>query len=107
MTVTQDVHGRCDARFAALGEAFRERVASGEELGAALCVQLDGEPVVDLWGGWADLARTRAWHEDTLVCVFSCTKTVVALAALTLVARGELDLRAPVARYWPEFAANG
>ena len=82
-------------------------MASGDELGAALAVHVDGEPVVDLWGGWADLAATSPWRSDTLVCTFSCTKTVVALAALLLVERGELDLRAPVARYWPEFAANG
>jgi CubicO group peptidase (beta-lactamase class C family) len=107
MTVAQDVQGTCDERFAALGEAFGERLGNGEELGGALAVVVDGEPVVDLWGGWRDVARTSAWGPDTLVCVFSCTKTVVALAALTLVARGELDLHAPVARYWPEFAAAG
>src|SRR3954454_8233127 len=63
--------------------------------------------VVDLWGGWADEARTVPWAEDTITCVFSTTKTMAALAALVLVDRGELDLDAPVARYWPQFAANG
>jgi CubicO group peptidase (beta-lactamase class C family) len=101
------IDGTCDQRFAALGDELGRRVAAGDELGAALAVQVDGEPVVDLWGGFADAAATVPWRHDTLVCVFSCTKTVVALVALTLVARGELDLDAPVARYWPEFAANG
>ena len=99
--------GTCDPRFARLRDELGARLASGDELGAALAVHVDGEPVVDLWGGWADTAATAPWRRDTLVCVFSCTKTVVALAALTLAARGELDLDAPVARYWPEFAANG
>lgn len=101
------VHGTCDPRFAALRDELGRRLASGDELGAALAVHVDGAPVVDLWGGSADVAATVPWREDTLVCVFSCTKTVVALAALTLAARGELDLDAPVARYWPEFAARG
>ena len=101
------IDGTCEPCFAALRDEFGRRVATGDELGAALAVHVDGEPVVDLWGGWADAAATVPWWRDTLVCVFSCTKTVVALAALTLVARGELDLDASVARYWPEFAANG
>jgi CubicO group peptidase (beta-lactamase class C family) len=63
--------------------------------------------VVDLWGGWADEARTVPWAENTITCVFSTTKTMTALAALVLVDRGELDLDAPVATYWPEFAARG
>jgi CubicO group peptidase (beta-lactamase class C family) len=106
-TIQTTVHGSCDARFGALGQEFDRRVRAGEELGAALAVRVGGEPVVDLWGGWADTARTVPWRRDTLVCVFSCTKPVVALAALTLAARGDLDLDAPVAHYWPEFAAAG
>jgi CubicO group peptidase (beta-lactamase class C family) len=101
------IQGKCDERFAALRDEVGTRLASGAELGAAVAVHVDGEPVVDLWGGWADQARTVPWRRDTLVCTFSCTKPVVALAALTLVQRGELDLDAPVSRYWPEFAANG
>jgi CubicO group peptidase (beta-lactamase class C family) len=101
------IEGRCGERFAALRDELGARLASGDECGAAIAVYVDGEPVVDLWGGWADAARTVPWREDTLVCTFSCTKPVVALAALMLVERGELDLDAPVARYWPEFAAAG
>jgi CubicO group peptidase (beta-lactamase class C family) len=104
MTMTEGVS---DGRFAALREEFERRVSSGQELGAGLAVHVDGEPVVDLWGGWADPDGATKWTWDTLVCTFSCTKTVVALAALTLVDRGELDLHAPVSRYWPEFAAAG
>ncbi|HXZ86338.1 MAG TPA: serine hydrolase domain-containing protein, partial [Myxococcota bacterium] len=68
---------------------------------------VDGRPAVDLWGGWADPARSRPWQRDTLVCVFSCTKGMVALCAHLLADRGQLDYDAPVARYWPEFAAAG
>src|SRR5690242_6545078 len=100
-------NGVCDERFAAVRAELDGRLASGDELGAAVAVVVDGEPVVDLWGGRADVARTAPWHRDTLVCAFSCTKPVVALAALELAARGELDLDAPVTRYWPEFAAAG
>jgi CubicO group peptidase (beta-lactamase class C family) len=104
MTTTEGV---CDERFTALRDELAQRLAVGDELGAAIAVFVDGEPVVDLWGGWADVARTAPWRRDTLVCTFSCTKPVVALAALVLAARGELDLDAPVARYWPQFAAAG
>jgi CubicO group peptidase (beta-lactamase class C family) len=99
--------GTCVERFGPLRELFASKLASGEDLGASLAVTIDGEMVVDLWGGWADLARTVPWAEDTITCVFSTTKTMVALAALVLVERGQLDLDAPVARYWPEFGAAG
>ncbi|MGV0833989.1 serine hydrolase domain-containing protein [Mycolicibacterium thermoresistibile] len=101
------VSGHCAPQFAPLHDALAANLASGEELGAALAVDLDGELVVDLWGGAADVAGTRAWQRDTVVNLWSITKTVTALAALILVDRGRLDLAAPVARYWPEFAANG
>src|SRR5215204_785796 len=99
--------GTCSARFGPLRELFAAKLESGEDLGASLAVNVDGEVVVDLWGGWADEARTVPWTENTIANVFSTTKTMTALAALVLVDRGELDLDAPVARYWPEFAANG
>lgn len=99
--------GTCGARFDPLRELFAAKLESGEDLGASLAVHIDGEMVVDLWGGWADEARTAPWTEDTITCVFSTTKTMTALAALVLVDRGELDLDANVAAYWPEFAARG
>ena len=99
--------GTCSARFDPLRELFAAKLESGEDLGASLAVNIDGEMVVDLWGGWADEARTAPWTENTIANVFSTTKTMTALAALVLVDRGELDLDATVAKYWPEFAARG
>jgi CubicO group peptidase (beta-lactamase class C family) len=87
--------------------AFQHNLDSGEDLGACFCMTVEGETVVDLWGGWADAQRTRPWVADTIVNVYSTTKTMTALTALLLADRGELDFDAPVARYWPEFAANG
>ncbi|QTD96478.1 serine hydrolase domain-containing protein [Streptomyces cyanogenus] len=101
------IHGHCDPRFAAVREAFEENVRKRGELGAAVAVTVAGETVVDLWGGWADAARTRPWERDTVVNVWSTTKGPVALCAHILADRGLLDLDAPVAAYWPEFAAAG
>ncbi|WP_171117188.1 MULTISPECIES: serine hydrolase domain-containing protein [Streptomyces] len=101
------IHGHCDARFAAVRAAFQENFRERQELGAAVTVVVDGVTVVDLWGGWADPARTRPWERDTLVNVWSTSKGPVALCAHILADRGLLDLDAPVATYWPEFAAAG
>src|SRR6476469_5551518 len=101
------VTGLALGRFAPLREAFAANFTSGDEVGASFCATVDGETVVDLWCGWADGARTRPWQSDTIVNVYSTTKTMTALVALLLADRGELDFSAPVARYWPEFAANG
>ncbi len=87
----------------ALAANFRER----GELGAAVAIACEGRTVVDLWGGWMDEGRTRPWRRDTLVDVFSVGKPMAALCILMLVERGRIDLEAPVARYWPEFAARG
>ena len=94
-------------RFAKVRGAFDANLASGADIGASFCATLEGETVVDLWGGWADEAKTRPWEKDTIVNVYSTTKTMTALTALLLADRGELDFDAPVAKYWPEFAANG
>jgi CubicO group peptidase (beta-lactamase class C family) len=94
-------------RFAAVRAMFENNLASGVDVGASFAATMDGEMVVDLWGGWADEARTRPWEKDTIVNVYSTTKTMTALCALMLADRGELDFDAPVARYWPEFAAAG
>jgi CubicO group peptidase (beta-lactamase class C family) len=99
--------GTCSGRFDALRELFKAKLESGEDLGASLALNLGGEMVVDLWGGWADEARTVLWTEHTITNVFSTTKCMTSLAALVLVHRGQLDLDATVASYWPEFAANG
>ena len=105
--MSSDVHGTCAEAFEPLRDLLAAELASGEELGAAVCVDVDGETVVDLWGGWADQQRTRPWQADTIVTVWSVTKTVTNLAALVLVDRDLLDVHAPVADYWPEFAAAG
>ncbi|MFC3572055.1 serine hydrolase domain-containing protein [Streptomyces yaanensis] len=101
------VDGRCDPRFTSVRTAFEENFRGREELGAAVTVTVDGETVVDLWGGWADAARTRPWERDTVVNVWSTTKGPAALCLHILADRGLLDLDAPVATYWPEFAAAG
>ncbi len=102
-----DANGFVQDRFAGIRTAFEANLASGEDVGASFCATLEGETVADLWGGWADEARTRPWERDTIVNVYSTTKTMTALTALLLADRGVLDFDAPVARYWPEFAANG
>ncbi|MEU7045082.1 serine hydrolase domain-containing protein [Streptomyces varsoviensis] len=101
------IDGKCDAAFAGVREVFARHFADGLELGARVAVILDGAVVVDLWGGYADPGRTVPWNDSTLVNVWSTTKGVAALAAHLLADRGLLDLDAPVARYWPEFAAAG
>ncbi|MEY9988987.1 CubicO group peptidase (beta-lactamase class C family) [Streptomyces sp. V4I8] len=101
------VHGHCDPRFAAVRAAFEANFQERGELGAAVAVTVGGETVVDLWGGWADAARSRPWERDTVVNVWSTTKGPTALCAHILADRGLLDLDAPVAAYWPEFAAAG
>jgi CubicO group peptidase (beta-lactamase class C family) len=102
-----DLLGKCDGRFEGVRAALARNLDSGEELGASLVVDIDGDIVVDLWGGSCDQARTIPWSEHTITNVWSSTKTVTSLAALMLVDRGELDVDAPVARYWPQFAARG
>ncbi|BAN47329.1 serine hydrolase domain-containing protein [Metapseudomonas resinovorans] len=99
--------GYFDLRFEAARDAFAELFADPQERGAALCVQVGGETVLDLWAGVADKDGQEAWHSDTILNLFSCTKTFAAVTLLQLVGEGKLELDAPVARYWPEFAAAG
>ena len=101
------IGGFVDEKFAGVREAFERNLSSGADVGASFCCTIEGETVVDLWGGWADAEQTRPWVKDTIVNVYSTTKTMTALTALVLADRGLLDFDAPVARYWPEFAANG
>jgi CubicO group peptidase (beta-lactamase class C family) len=101
------VSGFTDNKFAAVADTFQANLDSGDDVGASFCATVDGETVVDLWGGWADEAKTRPWEKDTIINVYSTTKTMTALTALLLADRGELDFDAPVAKYWPQFAANG
>ena len=101
------VQGSCESRFAEVGEEFERNFAVRGEVGASVCLTVDSETVVDLWGGTIDVATGRPWQADTLTMVWSCTKGATSLCAHLLADRGELDLDAPVTRYWPEFAKNG
>ncbi len=101
------IGGEVAAGFEPVREAFAENFARHGDIGAAVCVYRDGQPVVDLWGGIADRDTGRPWERDTLQLVYSATKGATATAAHMLAERGLLDLDAPVAEYWPEFAANG
>ena len=102
-----ETRGFCDEKFAPLREAFEKCFKEHGDIGASFAVTKDGEYVADLWGGYLDQERTSPWVEDTIVNVYSSTKTMMALVALVLSDRGEIDLYAPVCRYWPEFASNG
>ena len=101
------VHGFVADKFSSVRDAFEANLASAADVGASCCVTVEGETVVDLWGGFADEAKTKPWERNTIVAVHSTTKTMTALTALLLADRRELDFNEPVARYWPEFAANG
>ena len=101
------LHGTCDPKFDHVREALANNFAEHGDVGASVAVSLEGEMVVDLWGGHRDEAKTLPWEEDTIVNVYSTTKTMAALCALLLADRGELDLNAKVSQYWPEFAQNG
>ncbi len=105
--MSTEIHGFCDAQFTLFREAFAANFADGLELGASLGVTWRGRLVVDLWAGFADLERTRPWEKDTIVPVASTTKIMVMIAAAMMIERGLLDLDAPVAQYWPEFAQGG
>ncbi|GII60990.1 esterase [Sphaerisporangium krabiense] len=100
-------NGWADEGFGAVAEAFAANFADPGELGAAVTVYAGGRKVVELWGGVADARTGRAFERDTVVPVFSCAKGIVSVCAHLLAQQGRLDLDAPVARYWPEFAAAG
>ncbi|QFZ74590.1 serine hydrolase [Streptomyces fagopyri] len=101
-----DIQGSYDDLFTAVPRALSALLDEGDA-GGSVAVFVDGEPVVDVWGGFADADRANPWQRDTITNVWSVTKTMTALCALILVDRGELDLDAPVGRYWPEFAGAG
>lgn len=101
------IKGSCDPAFERVRQVFEDNFQLRGEVGAAVCVYKDGSKVVDLWGGVADPATGMPWVEDTIVCMMSVGKSMTALAVLMLIERGEIDLDAPVARYWPGFAQAG
>lgn len=104
---TVQIQGHFELQFEAVREAFAALFDDPQERGAALCVQIGGETVLDLWAGTADKDGGEVWHSDTIANLFSCTKTFTAVTALQLVGEGKLNLDEAVARLWPEFAANG
>ena len=106
------VSGNCDPKFSAIEDAFRRNMQDGDpvcgdELGACVSVVVDGEVVIDLWGGYSDAARTQLWARDTTTCMMSVTKACAAIALLTLIDRGVVEMDAKVSQYWPEFTGGG
>ena len=102
-----EIHGDCDNRFSSVKEAFERNFTEHGDIGASFAATIDGEFVIDMWAGHRDRAKTLPWERDTIVNVFSTTKTMTALSALILLDRGELDVDAPVTNYWPEYGQNG
>ncbi|MPY91683.1 MAG: serine hydrolase [Acidimicrobiia bacterium] len=102
-----DVSGRCDAGFEKVKDAFAQNFERNGDVGASCAVARHGELVVDLWGGTLDVEGTTPWVEDTIINVFSTTKTMSCLSLLVLASRGQVDVDAPVHRYWPEFEQAG
>ena len=107
ITTNVPITGMYQSGFERVREVFVRNLTNGQDLGASVAIYIDGEPVLDLWGGFFDANRRRIWERDTIVNNFSTTKTMTALSALVLADRGELDLDAPVKKYWPEFGQNG
>ncbi|RDH37724.1 beta-lactamase/transpeptidase-like protein [Aspergillus welwitschiae] len=101
------INGHCDPAFTRVRDLLQQLINNEEELGASICVNIDGQNVVDLWGGHADPARTKPWEKDTLTVVWSVSKVITAIATNILIDRGLLDPNEKVSKYWPEFAANG
>ncbi len=101
------IHGECDPKFQSVADQFEKNFAEKGEVGASLSLTLEGETVVDLWGGMADPETETPWEKDTVSIVYSCTKGATALCAHLLVERGQLELDAPVIQYWPEFGKHG
>ncbi len=102
-----EITGICDPEFENVLHAFTRNFKERNEVGASVCIRVDGEIKVDLWGGMANIREDKPWEKNTVSIVYSCTKAATALCAHILIDRGELDLNAPVADYWPEFGKNG
>jgi len=102
-----EIHGYCDEKFSSVRDEFEKNFTERGDVGASFALTVEGEYVIDIWGGHAEGTRTRPWQEDTIVNVYSTTKTMTFLVSLMLADRGQLDFDAPVASYWPEFAQNG
>ena len=101
------IHGTHDPKFSAVADALARNFAAHDEIGTAVAVYHGGEKVVDLWAGHMDTEGKVPWREDTLCIMYSLAKSICATCVHILVDRGQVDLEAPVATYWPEFARNG
>jgi CubicO group peptidase (beta-lactamase class C family) len=102
-----EIHGTCDERFKGVRDVLAASIDRGTDVGASVAVTIEGELVVDIWGGTLDVDGREPWERDTITNVWSMSKTMTSLCALMLADAGELDMNAPVSRYWPEFAAGG
>src|SRR5580693_2778351 len=102
-----DIEGTCDPKFDGVRRALSTQLDNGDDVGASVAIYLHGDPVVDIWGGFVDEAHSAPWQADTITNVWSTTKTMTFISALMLHDQGSLDFGAPVATYWPEFAAAG
>ena len=107
MSAEYAIQGTTGTRFERVRTQFERNFSERGELGAAVTISVGEEVVVDLWGGWADSARTSPWQKDTIVCVWSLGKAMTALATLHMIDQGRIELDAPVSRYWPEFGQGG
>jgi len=107
MTSKSEIEGYCEERFTSVKEAFKSNFDENLEVGASFAATLNGKHVIDIWGGYANAAKTISWKKDTIVNVYSTTKVMTAICIHMLVDRGLLDLDTPVAKYWPEFAQAG
>ena len=101
------INGYCEDNFIEARNIFEKSISSGFELGGSIAVEVQGEKVIDLWGGHLDHSKSKAWEENTLVNVFSTTKGIAAICLLQLIEKGLLDIEKPVCEYWPEFSVNG
>lgn len=105
-----EISGHCDPVFQAVADVFEQNLTDrgdSGDVGASCSVMIDGETVVDLWGGYADVEDGKAWKQDTLCCCWSVSKTMGAVLTLRMIDQGQIELDAPVATYWPAFATNG
>ncbi|MFX1317237.1 MAG: serine hydrolase domain-containing protein [Promethearchaeota archaeon] len=102
-----EISGYCEEKFGEVKKAFEKNLNSGKECGASFSVTIEGKTVIDLWGGYADAAKTKPWQKDTIVNVYSTTKVATAICVLMLADKKIIDVDAPVADYWPEFAQSG
>jgi len=102
-----EIHGECDPQFSKVKETFEKLYREDREIGSCFAVYRDGNPLVDLWGGFQDKDKTKLWQKDNLVTVYSTTKGVAAFCIALAMEKGLLKYEEKVSTYWPEFASNG